>query len=68
MCEKLIDRVFVYNRAYKAHYARYMKKKMTVGEFEAWSRHASELHDRLRNYAQAGVLIPFEEYCEKIRK
>ena len=23
-----------YNRAYKAHYARYMKKKMTVSEFE----------------------------------
>lgn len=23
-----------YNRSYKAHYARYMKKKMTVGEFD----------------------------------
>lgn len=29
-----------YNRAYKAHYARYMKKKMTVPEFEEWSRQA----------------------------
>jgi len=23
-----------------------LKKKMTAGEFEAWSRHASELRDR----------------------
>lgn len=29
-----------YNRAYKAHYTRYMKKKMTVSEFEEWSRQA----------------------------
>ena len=29
-----------YHRAYKAHYARYMKKKMTVPEFEEWSRQA----------------------------
>ena len=41
-------------------------KKMTAREFEAWSRHASELRDRLRNYAPAGDLIPFEEYCEEI--
>ena len=32
-----------YNRAYKAHYARYMKKKMTTAEFEQWSRYAVEL-------------------------
>ena len=29
-----------YNRAYKVHYTRYMKKKMTVSEFEEWSRQA----------------------------
>ena len=52
-----------YNRAYKTHYARYMKKKMTAGEFEAWSRHASELRDRA-----AGELISFEEYCGEIRQ
>ena len=52
-----------YNRAYKAHYARYMKKKMTAGEFEAWSRLASELRDRA-----AEDKIPFGEYCEEIRK
>ncbi len=35
-----------YNRAYKAHYARYMKKKITVAEFEEWSRFASEIRDK----------------------
>ncbi len=34
-----------YNRAYKAHYARYMKKKMTISEFEEWSQFASEIRD-----------------------
>ena len=34
-----------YNRAYKAHYARYMKKKMTTTEFEQWSRYAVELRE-----------------------
>lgn len=53
----------IYNRAYKTHYARYMKKKMTAGEFEAWSRHASELRDRA-----AGELISFEEYRGEIRQ
>ena len=52
-----------YNRAYNAHYARYMKKKMTAAEFEAWSRHASELRDRA-----AGDSISFEEYYEEIKK
>ncbi len=52
-----------YNRAYKAHYARYMKKKMTISEFEKWSRFASDLRDR----AIAGE-IDFERYYEEIRK
>ncbi|MDE6726108.1 MAG: hypothetical protein K2J79_10950 [Ruminiclostridium sp.] len=52
-----------YNRAYKAHYARYMKKKMTVSEFEEWSRFASEIRDR----ALAGE-IEFDKYYEEIRK
>ena len=34
-----------YNRAYKTHYARYMKKKMTTAEFEQWSRYAVELRE-----------------------
>ncbi|MBD5080667.1 MAG: hypothetical protein HDT44_02760 [Ruminococcaceae bacterium] len=52
-----------YNRAYKAHYARYMKKKMTVSEFEEWSRFASEIRDR----ALAGE-IEFDKYYADIRK
>lgn len=41
-----------YNRAYKAHYARHMKKKMTTAEFEQWSRYAVELRDQ----AESGKL------------
>ena len=52
-----------YNRAYKAHYARYMKKKMTVSEFEEWSRFASEIRDR----ALAGE-IEYDKYYTDIRK
>lgn len=52
-----------YNRAYKAHYARYMKKKMTVAEFEKWSRFASDIRDK----ALAGE-IAFEQYYVDIRK
>lgn len=53
----------IYNRAYKAHYARYMKKKMTVSEFEVWSRMASELRDKA-----IADEIPFEQYCVEIKK
>ncbi len=52
-----------YNRAYKAHYARYMKKKMTIAEFKEWSRFASEIRDK----ALAGD-ITFERYYADIRK
>ena len=52
-----------YNRAYKAHYARYMKKKMTISEFEKWSRFASSLRDK----AIAGE-VKFEQYYVDIRK
>ncbi len=52
-----------YNRAYKAHYARYMKKKMTIAQFEQWSRFASDLRDM----AVAGN-IEFEEYYRRIRE
>lgn len=51
-----------YNRAYKDHYARYMKKKMTVSEFEEWSRFASDIQDK----ALTGE-ISFEQYSD-IRK
>lgn len=52
-----------YNRAYKAHYARYMKKKMTVSEFEKWSRFASEIRDKA-----IANQIPYDEYYNEIRK
>jgi len=52
-----------YNRAYKAHYARYMKKKMTISEFEEWSRFASEIRDK----TIAGE-IPYDEYYARIRR
>lgn len=52
-----------YNRAYKAHYARYLKKKMTVSQFEEWSRFASELRDK----TLAGE-ITFEQYYSDIRR
>ena len=52
-----------YNRAYKAHYARYMKKKMTVSEFEQWSRFASEIRDKA-----IGGEIPFDAYYTEIRR
>ena len=52
-----------YNRAYKAHYARYLKNKMTVAQFEEWSRFASNL----RNAAEKEK-ISFEDYYDKIRK
>ena len=52
-----------YNRAYKAHYARYMKKKMTISEFEEWSRFASEIRDKA-----IAEEIPFDDYYTQIRK
>ncbi|MCL2083012.1 MAG: DUF6076 domain-containing protein [Oscillospiraceae bacterium] len=46
-----------FNRAYKAHYARYMEKKMTVPEFEKWSAYAIELRDKAVNGE-----LEFEEF------
>ena len=51
-----------FNRAYKAHYARYMKKKMTTAEFEQWSRYATELREK----AAAGELEQ-SEYLRLIK-
>ena len=52
-----------YNRAYKAHYARYMKKKMTISEFEEWSRFASVIRDK----AITGE-FSYDDYYTQIRK
>lgn len=51
-----------YNRAYKAHYARYLKKKMTTAQFEQWSRYAVELRDK----AEAGEMT-FDDYQKEIK-
>lgn len=52
-----------YNRAYKAHYARYMKKKMTTAEFEQWSSMAVELREKA-----SLDQIAFAEYCDAMKK
>lgn len=52
-----------YNRAYKAHYARYMKKKMSVSEFEKWSRFASAIRDLALEDK-----ISFEDYSVEIKR
>ncbi|MDL2236783.1 DUF6076 domain-containing protein [Christensenellaceae bacterium OttesenSCG-928-K19] len=52
-----------HQRAYKTHYARMTKKKMTKEEFLNWGDMAADLRDK----ALAGE-IPFEEYVEKIKK
>jgi len=53
----------IYNKAYKVHYARIAKKKMTKAEFEAWSRYAVELRDQAERNE-----ISFEEYVRTIKK
>lgn len=52
-----------YNRAYKAHYARYMKKKMTTAEFEQWSRYAVELREKA-----LAEELDLEEYIRIIKQ
>ena len=51
-----------YSRAYKAHYARYMKKKMTQAEFQQWADFALDIREQALNEK-----ISFEEYAEKIK-
>lgn len=52
-----------YQRAYKAHYARVSKKKMTKPEFAAWS----ELAVELRTMALEGDL-EFDEYTRVLKR
>ena len=51
-----------YSRAYKAHYARFLKKKMTQAEFQVWADYALDL----RQQALDGA-ISFEEYQAEIK-
>ena len=53
----------IYNKAYKAHYARIAKKKMTKAEFEVWSRYAVELREQAERKE-----LSFEEYVRTIKK
>ncbi|MCH5194337.1 MAG: hypothetical protein J1F11_10270 [Oscillospiraceae bacterium] len=52
-----------YSRAYKQHYARYLKKKMSQAEFQKWADYALEL----RQQALDGTL-DLEEYQKIIRE
>ena len=52
-----------YNRAYKAHYARLLKKKMTKSEFLTWSIWAADYRDT----ALAGK-VRIEEYEKNIKE
>lgn len=51
-----------YTKAYKAHYARFMKKRMTQNEFQIWADYALELRGKAYNKE-----ITFKEYEEAIR-
>jgi hypothetical protein len=55
--------LLAYNRAYKAHYARLLKKKMTKSEFLTWSTWAVEYRDA----ALAGK-VRIDEYEKKIKE
>ncbi|MDL2293436.1 DUF6076 domain-containing protein [Ruminococcaceae bacterium OttesenSCG-928-D13] len=52
-----------YQRAYKTHYARVSKKKLTKPEFAAWSDWAIELRGKALNGE-----IEFEEYVRKLKR
>ncbi|MBR4588824.1 MAG: hypothetical protein IKO30_11005 [Lachnospiraceae bacterium] len=52
-----------YNRTYKQHYARLLKKKMTQAEFQAWADYAIKLRDMVEHKK-----IDFDEYYKKIRE
>ena len=52
-----------YTKAYKAHYARFMKKRMTQKEFQIWADYALEL--RAKAYSKE---LEFVEYEKKIKE
>ena len=53
----------VYHKAYKAHYARYLKKKMTQSEFQKWADYAIEM----RTKALDGD-VEYDEYVREMKK
>lgn len=52
----------IYNRAYKQHYAHFMKDKMTKAEFSEWGEYAIELRTKAANGE-----LEIEEYQKLIR-
>lgn len=54
--------LLTYTKAYKQHYARYLKKKMTQSEFREWADHALLLRQKAYNKEMS-----FEEYEKNIR-
>lgn len=53
----------IYTRAYKQHYARFMKKTMSKTEFARWAEYALDLRKKALDDE-----ITLEEYTELIRK
>jgi len=53
----------IYTRAYKQHYARFMKKTMSKTEFAQWSEYALDLRQKTLDKE-----IGIEEYTKLIRK
>ncbi|MGN1276350.1 MAG: hypothetical protein ACI4UK_05105 [Floccifex sp.] len=53
----------MYTRAYKQHYARFMKKTMNKTEFAEWAEYALDLRQKTLD-GEIGI----EEYTELIRK
>ena len=53
----------VYHKAYKAHYARYLKKKMSQAEFQKWADYAIDL----RNKALDGD-VDYDDYVKEMKK
>lgn len=52
-----------YVRAYKQHYSRFLKKRITQAEFQQWADYALELRQKAINGEMS-----LEEYCEIIKK
>ena len=53
----------VYHKAYKAHYARYLREKMTQAEFQKWADYAIVL----RNKALDGG-VDYDDYVKEMKK
>ncbi|MFI3253805.1 MAG: DUF6076 domain-containing protein [Eubacteriales bacterium] len=51
-----------YNRAYKTHYARYKKNKMSKDEFETWTSWATEMRGKMQNEE-----MEFEDFVARIK-